>query len=181
MDKKLIYRFSLGIGLVIISSSLLSGCFIRKKVDNVPPEPQITEAQLRAYCPLVFMRDDTAFYNVYERGGDNDATKVIYQAAIRDVTRTCNTTDTTLSMKVAAAGRVVPGPMFKKGTVSLPIRVTVMQGDSVIYSKLRNYPVQINNGIDATQFIFSDDQISFPKPTAKNIRVFIGYDREQKK
>jgi len=181
MDKKSIYRFSLGFGLIIAASSTLSGCFIHKKVDNVPPEPQITEAQLRAYCPIVLMRDDTAFYDVYERGGEGDANKVMYQAAIRDVTRTCNTTDTTLSMKVAASGRVVPGPMFKKGTVSLPIRVTVMQGDSVIYSKLRNYPVEISNGVDATQFIFSDDQISFPKPTAKNIRIFVGYDRDQKK
>lgn len=181
MDKKSIYRFSLGFGLIIAASSLISGCFIHKKVDNVPPEPQITEAQLRAYCPLVFMRDETAFYDVYENGGDGDASKVMYQAAIRDVTRTCNTTDTTLSMKVAAAGRVVPGPMFKKSSLSLPIRVTVMQGEDVIYSKLRNYPVQINNGIDATQFIFSDDQISFPKPTAKNIRVFVGFDRAKKK
>lgn len=181
MDKKSIYRFSLGCGLIIAASSLISGCFIHKKIDNLPPEPQITEAQLRAYCPLVFMRDNTAFYDIYEKGGEGDAAKVIYQAAIRDVTRTCNTTDTTLSMKVAAAGRVVPGPMFKKGSISLPIRVTVMQGEDVIYSKLRNYPVQINNGVDATQFIFSDDQISIPKPTAKNIRVFVGYDREKKK
>ncbi|WLT09118.1 hypothetical protein RAM19_02530 [Bartonella apihabitans] len=114
MDKNSIYRFSFGFGLIIAASSLLSGCFIHKKVDNVPPEPKITEAQLRAYCPIVLMRDNTAFYDVYERGGEGDANKVMYQAAIRDVTRTCNTSDTTLSMTVAASGRVVPDRCLKK-------------------------------------------------------------------
>lgn len=180
MEKKSIFHFSLGLGVLMAASAVLSGCS-HKGVEKEPAEPRITEAQLRAYCPFVKMRDGTSYYNIYERNGQDDANSVVYQAAISDVTRTCETSDTTLSMKVAAAGRVVPGPKFKPGTVVMPIRVVVMQGDSVVYSMLHKYPVQITNGTDATQFIFSDDKISLPKPTSKNIRIFIGYDEGKSK
>ncbi|MHC5306657.1 hypothetical protein [Bartonella sp. LJL80] len=180
MDKKSISRFSLGLGLFVAAAAVLSGCANKGAVKQ-PVEPQITEAQLRAYCPLVTLRDGTSFYNTYDRGGKDDPTKVIYQAAISDVTRSCDTSDTTLTMKVAAAGRVVPGPMFKAGTITMPIRVVIIQGDSVVYSKLHKYPVKISNGSEATQFIFVDDQISLPKPTSKNIRIYVGYDEGARK
>lgn len=180
MDKKSIFRFSLGFGLLLTNSVLLTGCW-HKGVEKEPVEPQITESQLRAYCPLVNLREGTSYYNTYERGGQGDANKVVYQAAISDVTRTCNTSDTTLTMKVVAAGRVVPGPAFKSGTITMPIRVVVMQGDSIVYSMLHRYPVQISNNTHATQFIFSDDRISLPKPTSKNIRIFVGYEEGKSK
>ena len=127
MEKKSIFHFSLGLGVLMAASAVLSGCS-HKGVEKEPAEPKITEAQLRA-----------------------------------------------------AAGRVVPGPKFKPGTVVMPIRVVVMQGDSVVYSMLHKYPVQITNGTDATQFIFSDNKISLQKPTSKNIHIFIGYDEGKSK
>lgn len=180
MHKISISRFSLGFSLVLAASAVLAGC-ANKGVVKEPIEPQITEAQLRAYCPFVTLRDGTSYYNTYTRGGNDDPAKVVYQAAIGDVTRTCVTTDANLSMKVAAAGRIVPGPQFKAGTITMPIRVVVMQGTDVVYSKLHNYPVKIDNSNEATQFIFVDDKISINKPTAKNVRIYIGYDEKSKK
>ncbi|EJF90532.1 hypothetical protein [Bartonella tamiae] len=180
MRKKSICRFSFGMGLIFAALMFLSAC-ANKSAKTEPLEPQITEAELLAYCPLVTLRAGTAFYNTYQSGGQDDPTMVVYQAAIRDVTRTCQTSANTLSMKVAAAGRVVPGPKFKAGTITMPIRVVVVQGERVLYSKLHRYPVKINNSQEATQFIFSDDHISLPKPTAKNLRVYVGFDEGAKK
>src|SRR5690349_10864301 len=93
-----------------------------------PAQEKVTEAELRAFCPGVSLRDGTAYFNTYQKGGDGDATKVIYQASISDVTRTCRTTDGTMTMNVAVAGRIVPGPAFAAGTITMPIRIVATHG-----------------------------------------------------
>ncbi len=137
---------------------------------------QVSVEELRAYCPRVSLRSGTAYYNTYERGGEGDPARIIYQAAIEDVTRSCKYQGGTLTMNVAAAGRVVTGPVGKQGTISMPIRVAVLRGDEVLYSRLSKYQVSVAPGGGATQFIFNDANVSFPAPTAANIEVFVGYD-----
>lgn len=140
------------------------------------PDGQITDVELRAYCPRVELRDGTAFYNTYLRGKEEDPDSVIYQASIAEVTRACNYSGGSLTMTVAAAGRVVPGPQAKAGTITMPIRVAVVQGDSVLYSQLHRYPIQVSEGIGATQFVFNDPAVVIPAPQTRNVTVFVGYD-----
>lgn len=144
------------------------------------PDPQaeatVLASELRSYCPNVTLREGTAFFNNYAGGGQDDQTKLIYQAAIDNVTRNCSNTNGMLTMNVAAAGRVVPGPLAKAGAVTMPIRVAVTQGDQVLYSQLHQYKVQMADSSTATQFVFNDPNVSVPMPSAKNYQVFIGYD-----
>lgn len=146
-------------------------------VDTGAEPGRITDVELRAYCPKVDLREGTAFYRTYEKGGreTEDANLVIYQAALSETSRDCKYENGTLTMTVAAAGRVVPGPKGKAGTITMPIRVAVTRGDEVLYSKLSTQEVQIAE-TGATQFVFKDTQVSFPQPTARNIQVYIGYD-----
>jgi hypothetical protein len=146
-------------------------------VDTVTEPGRITDVELRAYCPKVDLREGTAFYRTYEKGGKEteDPSLVIYQAALADTSRDCKYANGTLTMTVAAAGRVVPGPKGKAGTITMPIRVAVTRGDEVLYSKLSTQEVQIAE-TGATQFVFKDTEVSFPQPTSRNINVFIGYD-----
>jgi hypothetical protein len=139
-------------------------------------KPKITEAELRAYCPQVTLREGTAFYNSYTPDGKDDPSKVVYQASISDVTRACTYGEGTLTLNVAVAGRVVPGPAVKDGTITMPIRVAVMQGEEVLYSQLNQFQVAVSAASGATQFVFNDPNITIPTPTARNIRVFAGYD-----
>ncbi len=154
-----------------------SGVAANSVVDTVSEPGRITDVELRAYCPKVDLREGTAFYRTYEKGGKEteDATKVIYQAALAETSRDCKYANGIMTMTVAAAGRVVPGPKAKPGTITMPIRVAVVRGDEVLYSKLSQQDVQIGE-TGATQFVFKDDQVSFPQPTARNITVFVGYD-----
>ncbi|AIJ68087.1 hypothetical protein [Brucella suis] len=139
-------------------------------------EKRISETELRAYCPSVSLRDGTAFFNTYEKGGDKDPERVIYQAALTDTTRSCQYGNGTLTMDIAGAGKVVPGPKYKTGTIVMPIRVAIRQGDQVVYSKLRKQRVSITNPDTATQFVFNDKGVTIPMPDKQNVQIFIGFD-----
>ncbi|MEN3396131.1 hypothetical protein ABC425_05015 [Brucella melitensis] len=139
-------------------------------------EKRISETELRAYCPSVSPRDGTAFFNTYEKGGDKDPERVIYQAALTDTTRSCQYGNGTLTMDIAGAGKVVPGPKYKTRTIVMPIRVAIRQGDQVVYSKLHKQRVSITNPDTATQFVFNDKGVTIPMPDKQNVQIFIGFD-----
>ncbi|MER8604956.1 hypothetical protein NKH48_14535 [Mesorhizobium sp. M1233] len=167
-----------------------------------PPDPKVLSSQLQAYCPKVTLRDGTAFFNTYAKSGPkpkkktdvaaeeaaqpaadaagadqpDDSAKIIYQASITDVTRDCSRANSSLSMKIAVAGKVVPGPMFTPGTITMPIRIAVMHGTEVLYSQLHSYQVQVTDPSSATQFVFTDSNVVVPEPTAKDYQAYAGYD-----
>lgn len=155
-----------------------SGNVLNVAADKPKQEEQerISAAELRAYCPRVTLRSGTAYYNTYAKGGQDDPSKLLYQASITDVTRSCAYGDGTVTMTVAAAGKVVPGPAGQGGTVTMPIRIAAVRGEEVLYSQLHKYAVQIAAGAGATQFVFTDPAAVIPTPTARNIEVFVGFD-----
>ena len=139
-------------------------------------EGKVLESELRAYCPPVTLREGTAYFNTYAKGGQDDPTKVLYQASITDVTRTCKSAGGTMTMNVAVAGKVVPGPAGAPGNVTMPIRVAVVRGDEVLYSQLHKHQVAVGDASAATQFVFNDQSVSFPSPNGRDVKVFAGYD-----
>ena len=146
------------------------------KADPKVEEGKILASELLAYCPKVTLREGTAFFDSYAKGGEGDKAKIVYQTSISDVTRNCTRADGMLTMNVAVAGRVVPGPLGKAGTVTMPIRIAVMRGTEVLYSKLHQYPVSIGSTTAATQFVFNDPNVTVPNPTEQDLRVFAGFD-----
>ncbi|AZO33642.1 hypothetical protein EOA27_06235 [Mesorhizobium sp. M2A.F.Ca.ET.037.01.1.1] len=106
----------------------------------------------------------------------HDPSKIIYQASIADMTRDCTHANGQLSMKIAVAGKVVPGPMFAPGTVMMPIRIAVQRGDEVLYSQLHQYQVQVTDPSAATQFVFTDTNVVVPEPSAKDYQAYAGFD-----
>jgi hypothetical protein len=179
--------------------------FGKKDTTPPPPQdPKVLASQLQAYCPKVTLRDGTAFFNTYGKGSqkpkkktdaaatdaqatqpapdgtiidpNKDPTKIIYQASITDVTRDCVRANGQLSMKIAVAGKIVPGPLFTPGTITMPIRVAVMHGTEVLYSQIHPYQVQVSDPSTATQFVFTDSSVVVPEPTERDYQAFAGYD-----
>ncbi|AQS42085.1 MAG: Putative lipoprotein [Candidatus Tokpelaia hoelldobleri] len=167
-------RFSLPFlaGLVFTVSACVD------KTSPKPAEPQVTMTELRAFCPQVEIADETAFYTVYHGGGD-DAAKVAYQAIISDVTRNCQYGDGKLVMNIHAAGRVVPGPQFRKGNVIMPVRIRILRGTDEILNKTWHHTVTSGDGM-TQQFIFAADGVSIPQPQMRNVRVYLGFDIKKK-
>jgi hypothetical protein len=155
-----------------------SGSFLDLKSARVDKahEEQVLQSELTGFCPQVTLREGTAFITAYEKGGDGDPAKAIYQASITETTRACTRPNGMLAMNIAVAGRVVPGPKANGAKVTLPIRVAITEGDSVLYSQLHQFQVTIVQGQAATQFVFNDPNPSVPLASAKAITIFVGFD-----
>jgi hypothetical protein len=139
------------------------------------PADKVLASELLAFCPKVTLREGTAYINRYAKGGEEDPTKLIYQASLADVTRSCSRVDGMMTINVAAAGRVVPGPAGAPGAVKLPIRVAVVRGEEVLYSQLHDYQVAVDSS-GAAQFVFNDPNVTIPIPPDQAVRVFAGFD-----
>jgi hypothetical protein len=172
-DSRFFTGFALA-GFMLAVAGCQSGDSSKTTADLKPPPGKIRESELRAYCPSISLREGTSFFNTYQKGGENDPAKIVYQASISDVTRSCTQADGKLILNVAVAGKVVPGPAGKAGSMTMPIRIAVVRGDEVLYSELHKHPVTV--GTDSTQWLFNDPNVSIPIPQERNIQVFAGYD-----
>lgn len=105
-----------------------------------------------------------------------DPARMIYQASVTDVTRDCTHANGQMTMKIAVAGRIVPGPQFAPGTITMPIRIAVQRGNDVLYTQLHPYQVQVTDPSAATQFVFTDSNVVVPEPTARDYQAYAGFD-----
>lgn len=140
------------------------------------PEGKVLQSELRAYCPQVTLREGAAFFSTFEKNASDDPTKLIHQSSITAVTRKCSYAAGSMTMDVAVAGRVVPGPLAKDGTVTLPIRIAVTQGGTQLYSNTGKLQVSVNRAGGATQFVYNDPNVTFPTPSAGAVQVYAGFD-----
>jgi len=168
-------RFGVLLGLVALAS-----CQTAKVNDTLgkPGDEELTAADLRAYCPRVSLHEGTAILRTFTRNHQDDPDQMIYQATITDVTRSCRYDGGNLYMQVAAAGRIVWGPKGSTGTgtLELPIRVAVKQGEELPYSRLGKIQVAVPPTGDAQQFIYKDEQVVLPAPTKQDLQVLTGFD-----
>nr|WP_245223976.1 hypothetical protein [Rhizobium halophytocola] len=143
---------------------------------NPPADAGRAAAVVQGICPPLELRTGTAFYRTYANGGKDDPEKVIYQASLADSTRACTRNDTSLGVKVMVQGRLIAGPVGKAGTVQLPIRVEVVQGDQVIYSELTQFPVTLADADLPQQFLFTKDVAGLPGDITGFAKVYVGFD-----
>jgi len=166
----------------ILGLALLAGCTSTDTENALNPNaaPAVDAATqslvVQGACPDVNLREGTAYFRAYEKGGDNDPTKVIHQASLVDTTRQCRVDGDQLVMTVAASGRLVAGPAGGPGDISLPIRVVVVEGETVLYSELVQQAVLLPSGTTTTQFIHTNPTVTFPSTSGRTAKVFIGFD-----
>lgn len=151
------------------------------------PDTRVKASDLSAYCPTITLREGTAYFNTYAKGtrkanpddgsdADDNSDNIVYQAAITDVTRDCTRNAGQLTLNVAVAGKVVPGPKGGTGAITMPIRIVVLHGSDILYSQLHQYKLQITDASAATQFMFNEPNITIPEPTDRGYQIFAGFD-----
>lgn len=165
-----------GTMLVLAGCQSGDGSSALESVDAPKQQERVLESELRAFCPPVQLRQGTSFFNTYERGGDQDPDRIVYQASIADVSRNCTYANNVMGVTVAVGGRIVPGPKGKAGTITMPIRIVLVQDGQVVKSELYKHPVTIGDTIGATQFVFTDTSIQLPMPVSSKTLIFAGYD-----
>jgi hypothetical protein len=136
-----------------------------------------TARVVQGACPTIYMKDAEAVYHSYAGGAKTGAPeKLAFQATIGNYTRQCTLNEQNLTMTVVAQLRVVAGPAGGPANATLPIRVTVLDGEDTLYSEVTNFPAQIDpNG--ATQVLFRKDGIKLPVGSGALVRVNIGFDQ----
>lgn len=142
-----------------------------------PAKDSVTQAEVvQGACPSITLREGTTYFTTYAKGGENDPEQVIHQASISKTTRQCRISGSQMTMTVQASGRVVAGPEGGPGTVTLPIRVAVVQGQEPIYSDLQKLTVELPSGDPSAQFFFENATVTFPADAAGAVKVWLGFD-----
>lgn len=185
-------RFS---GIVMLGfAALAAGCQNGGSAADIAPapEPKITQSELLAFCPPVGLRQGTAFFTTYgaaapakaKPAGDVDPAldvaapdkPIRYQTSITDVTRSCTRSGGQLTMTIAVAGKVVPGPAGAPGSLTLPIRIAVANGPDVLFTQLYRYDAQVASATTASTFLFTATDVTFADPGVRSLRAFAGFD-----
>jgi hypothetical protein len=131
-----------------------------------------TAPVVQGACPQIYMKDAEAIFSSYAGGArTGDAQKLAYQASIGNYTRQC-----TLTMTVVAQLRVLAGPAGNSGKVTLPVRITVLDGEDALYSEVTNFQAEVSSTA-ATQVLFRKDGIRLPVGSGALVRVNIGFDQ----
>ncbi len=154
----------------------VSGCQSNDGSATAAQAAAVNVEELRAYCPQVILETEGTVWSQYERGGEGDAAKLVRRTTISETTRACSYSADAITVNVAVAGRVVPGPVGSPGQVSVPLVVEARRGGEVIYSNPVNYGVQVADTAGATQFVFNDPAVLIPQAGAQQTRIFVRID-----
>lgn len=141
-------------------------------------DPVLGQKVVQGTCPPIQLREGTSYFRKYARGGEDDPSKIVYQAAIADTTRQCSVDGEQMTIQVLAAGRAQAGPAGKSGPIKMPIRVAVVEKgtNKVLYSELTEFEATLPDGTPTTQFLFNDPKVSIPITASRSVRIFVGFD-----
>ena len=158
-----------------------TGAAAGQAVAVLPPADEVQDP--RAYCPKTVLRAGTETHNVYPdkvKKDDPEAPRLLrFRATITEVVRECNYAGEFLNIKVGVAGRLIAGPSGESGQFTMPIRVAVTAGETVLYTKLHDVPAELPPGRPNSTFRFVDSQVSIPKPTKENVVIYVGFDEQR--
>ena len=130
-------------------------------------EPGQTEAR---FCPQVSLREGTSILR------KKVSSEIDYVASISDTTRDCHIVDGKLRMEVGVRGRVTPGPVAQQRSVQLPIRIAILRGTDVLYSKLGKISVAVDKNAGTQTFTYVDRDIVLDAPKQPDVVAFAGFD-----
>jgi hypothetical protein len=135
-----------------------------------------------ANCPTVSIRPGTEEVRVLAPGRPDPITgappPVVYQITITDTARECVKTADGLNVKLGIKGRVAAGPAGKAQTVTVPLRVVVMEGrDKVVKSELHRIAVPLQAPDFGADFSKVDQSITIPATQdGDNYLIYVGLD-----
>ncbi|MBJ3778851.1 hypothetical protein [Acuticoccus mangrovi] len=125
-----------------------------------------------AVCPRVRIQPQT---EVLRRGdeSDTDGSKLRWQASITRTARECaNGEGGGIVTRIGVSGRVVLGPRGEAGTVELPLRMAVREGDTVTYSRVHNVSVKVEGASAPWAYVEENVKIADPG----NAEIIVGFD-----
>ena len=139
--------------------------------------PAVGAVYVAGKCPQIVIRDEGAIFKSYAKGAKDDPAQLAYQASLVQGTRQCTTDGTALNMTIVVQGRLVAGPMGGSGSVTMPIKVSVMDGETVLYTDTTNFQASIPPGEGSAQFLYTDNKIHVTGGAAGFVSVYVSFDQ----
>jgi hypothetical protein len=134
-------------------------------------------ANLQDYCPPVEVKIDGPAYIVYERGGEGEPSRIRYQATFSQFPRNCTDQAGTLTIRLGIAGLLISGPRGGPGSVTVPLRVQIVQdNDVIVLDRPLPTPITIPPGGVRGEFSLVQELV-VPSPPRENMRIVIGFDQ----
>jgi hypothetical protein len=131
-------------------------------------------------CPALSVAPGDNNITFMAKGG-NDSLAIMHRGEITKTARECSPSiNGGISVKYGFAGRVLLGPQGKAGTVTLPVKVTVLDGSrTTVKSDQVKVPVTITPDQSAGYFSVTRE-IVVPPPagaSARSYKIIVAFDR----
>lgn len=127
-------------------------------------------------CPKVFIQNGAETMLLFEPGKQGDPQAIRFQATLTQTARECSLVGDKTLIKVGMAGRVLSGPKGSTGAITLPVRVAVRSGETVLYSGLHQVPVSVNAPDYAAAWSKIDEMVAIPATSADEAQIYVGFD-----
>lgn len=176
---------------VVMAAALLGAC---STIDAITPsadsgvgkflrgttaEPttiDLEQYRKKVSCPRVEILPDTHTLRVTTGGNEYEEGVVRYQATLVTTARECVSGSDGKQARVGLAGRALSGPKGAAGTIKLPVRVVVQEGDSVTYTKLHTVTVELTAAEPSKDWAFVDSGIVIKDPEIA--KILVGFDEK---
>lgn len=153
------------------------GSFLRG-TSAEPTTIDVQQFQKQQACPQIEVLPDTNTLRVTTGGNAFEEGVVRYQATITRTARECSEAPGGgTSIKVGLAGRAISGPKGAAGTLKLPLRIAVREGDSVTYSKLHVVTVNLTDAKPSDDWVIVDPAITVSDPDSA--KILVGFDSKR--
>jgi len=139
-----------------------------------PTTIDMTQFEKTVTCPRVQILPETHTLRVTFGGTEYEPGVVRYQATIADTARECVQGSDGKIVKVGVAGRALSGPRGSAGTIKLPLRIVVQEGDTVTYSKLHTVSVNLTDSDPSQKWAFVQPDIAVTDPD--RAKILVGFD-----
>ncbi|MBR0753208.1 hypothetical protein JQ604_13535 [Bradyrhizobium jicamae] len=155
-----------------------------KPATGQPPALNDSDAELT--CPPVTIRAGASTYAVAAPGKQPVGNDLKFLASITKTARQCTLEGGQITAKIGIQGRVIAGPSGAPPSVTVPLRVAVVQGgvgEKTIATKAYQTTVQMDDSGSVPFTLVAEDLI-YPAPSpsvADNYIFYIGFDPQSLK
>ncbi len=148
-----------------------------------PAAPSVEEAtgESDLTCPPVTVRAGASTMSIGAPGKQAIGNDLRYQATISKMARECTINAGQITAKIGVQGRVIAGPAGAPSTVTVPMRVAVIQGgvgEKVIATKAYQTTVEMIDG-SSVPFVIVVDDLVYPAPPgalSDSYVFYVGFD-----
>jgi len=129
------------------------------------------------YCPELRVLDGAELLRRYERGHEDDADYLVWQASFGNMAREClYDPQGGLTLKVGVSGRIIAGPKGGAGDVTVPFKIAVVKYKEAVLAS-EGYSLSIAIPPAGSTAFTEVREVAVPSPgNDRDYILYIGFD-----